>query len=193
MTSTSIRQPAALRPGEAPFGGNQDARSVAVPRGERASDQPLVVTDVGFIEAVGVGGIKEGDTRIERRAQHLQRDLFVAIGAGRQAHAAHRDRPIRCGRWPHVDWWSGRAPRRGAKSSPRFESDQNDICRPNRTKRPAMMEVGVSHAFVAATAPYVWLTVKGVPALKTLNTSAKPWILARSTLNVLPKRRSRRF
>ena len=46
MARTAIGDPASLRTSQAALGGDDDARAVAVPAGERARNQPLVVSGV---------------------------------------------------------------------------------------------------------------------------------------------------
>src|SRR5207237_5331480 len=82
MTRTSVGNPASTRPRQAALGGHDDARSVAVPGGERTSDQPLVVIGFGCIPAVSVRGVDEVDAGIE-------------CGTVPPPRATRRD----CGRW----------------------------------------------------------------------------------------------
>ena len=61
--------PASLGPRQAALGRDDDARAIAVPAGERAGDQPLVVAGARVVQAVRVGGVEERDAGIERRVQ----------------------------------------------------------------------------------------------------------------------------
>ena len=90
VTGAAVRHPAALRACQSAFSGHEHARAIDRARQGRR-DQPLVMIDVGIVAAVGVGGIEQGDARIERRPKHGDCRLVVAIGVGRQPHAAHRD------------------------------------------------------------------------------------------------------
>ena len=62
----AVRQPAAVGPGEAALRRDQHGSPVALPRGERASEEPLVVAHFGRVVAVCVGGIEKIDTGLER-------------------------------------------------------------------------------------------------------------------------------
>ena len=91
VTRAAVRDPVSLRPGQAAFGGDQDARAIAAPCRERAGDEPFVVTGLVCIPAVRVGGVEEGDAGVERGVQHLDRARLVPIALGGKAHAAHAD------------------------------------------------------------------------------------------------------
>ena len=91
MARASVGDPGAVRTRQAAFGRHPDARAVAVPAAERASDQALVVTGLAGIPAVGVRGVEEIDAGIEGRVQHGQRARLVAIALRGEAHAAHAD------------------------------------------------------------------------------------------------------
>ncbi len=81
--------PPAVGPRESTFGGDSNARAIAGPGRDGASDQPLVVPDVVRIEAVGVGRVEEREAGIERRVQNAHRPRIIALAVGRQAHAAN--------------------------------------------------------------------------------------------------------
>jgi hypothetical protein len=53
------------------------------------------VTGFSVVEAVGVSRIEEPDALIECGVQHRDGSLLVAIGSGREAHAADRERSLR--------------------------------------------------------------------------------------------------
>ena len=97
MPAPSVRYPLALRSSQASFGANHDAGAVAAPGGECPSDESFVMTGLGVVQAVGVGGVEERDAFVERGMQHLDGVCLVTLPAvrlplGRQPHAAHTDR-----------------------------------------------------------------------------------------------------
>jgi hypothetical protein len=47
------------------------------------------VTDVVGIPAIRVGGVEQGDAGVKSGVQHTNREVVVAIGRRREAHAAH--------------------------------------------------------------------------------------------------------
>ena len=58
---------------------------------DRARNQPFVVPNIVSAVAIGVGRVKKCDAGIERGMQDRQRSIVVAIGLGRQTHAAERN------------------------------------------------------------------------------------------------------
>ena len=86
--------PSPLGPGQAALGRDADAGTVPAPRSQRAGNEPFVVAGFRGVEAVGVGRVEERDTRVQRSVQHLNPAGLVAIGGGREAHAADRDRRL---------------------------------------------------------------------------------------------------
>ncbi len=86
--------PSPLGPGQAALGRDADAGTVPAPRSQRAGNEPFVVAGFRGVEAVGVGRVEERDTRVQRSVQHLDPAGLVAIGGGREAHAADRDRRL---------------------------------------------------------------------------------------------------
>ena len=66
-------------------------RSIAAPRRERPGDEPFVVTALGVVPAVRVGGVEKGHAGVECRVQHGETRRVVAIGLGREAHAPKTD------------------------------------------------------------------------------------------------------
>ena len=91
VTRPPVRDPSALRPRQAALGGDADARSVAGPGCDRARNQPFVVPRIVSAEAIGVCRVEECDAGIKRGMQDRQRPIVVAIGLGRQTHAAERN------------------------------------------------------------------------------------------------------
>ena len=61
----TVGHPAAAGTGEAALRRDADPRAVAAPGGERARDQPLVVPDLGRVEAVRVGRVEKVDAGVE--------------------------------------------------------------------------------------------------------------------------------
>jgi hypothetical protein len=94
VAGTAVGDPPAGRPGQPALGGDADSRGVAAPGRERATDQPLVVANLRGVPTVGVGSVQERDARVERRLEDGQGPLLVALGLGRKAHAAHRQRRL---------------------------------------------------------------------------------------------------
>ena len=74
---TAVRDPLSPRAGQAAFGGDQDARTIAAPGGERSRDQPFVVAGLLGIAAVGIGGVEEVDAFVKGRVQHADRARLV--------------------------------------------------------------------------------------------------------------------
>lgn len=60
-------------------------------------DQPFVVTGFGGVKAVRVCRIEEPDVLIEPGVQQRDGSLIAAIGSGRKAQAADRNRSL----WGH--------------------------------------------------------------------------------------------
>ena len=82
----------ALPAAQAAFRRDHDARSIAIPRGERCGDQPLVMAGLRVVAAVGVGGVEQRDAGGERCVQRGDRAHLVAVGRGREPHAPSRAR-----------------------------------------------------------------------------------------------------
>ena len=101
VTRAAVRDPFAVRAGQAAFGRDQDARPIAAPRRERARDQPFVVTGFAGITTVGIRGVEKGDAGVKGGVQHVDRARLVPIRLGREAHAAHADERRGGGGWPH--------------------------------------------------------------------------------------------
>jgi hypothetical protein len=59
--------------------------------GERRRDQSLVVPDIDVVVAVRIGGIDQLDAVRDRRSEYRGAASVVAIGLGRQPHAAESD------------------------------------------------------------------------------------------------------
>ena len=91
VTRAAVRDPVALRAGQAAFRGDQDARAIAAPCRDRARDEPFVVTGLARIPAIGVGGVEQGDAGVKGGVQHLDRARFVPLARRGKAHAAHRN------------------------------------------------------------------------------------------------------
>jgi len=91
VARTPVRHPAALGPRQAALRRDEDPRAVAAPGGERPRDQPLVVAGLAFVEAVGVGRVEEVHARVEGGVQQRHGRRVVAVGRGRQPHAAEAE------------------------------------------------------------------------------------------------------
>ncbi len=100
MTAAAVGDPLPIGPAQPALRGNDDDRSIAMPCGDRFGNQPLVIAGLGVVMAVGVGGVEQRDSAGERRVQRRDRGGPVAIGRGRETHAAHRARAGVSGR-PH--------------------------------------------------------------------------------------------
>ena len=87
----SVGDPSALRPRQATLGRDANAGSFAGPGCDRPRNQPFVVPRIVCAEAIGVRRVEECDAGIERGMQDCQRPIVVAIGLGRQTHAAERN------------------------------------------------------------------------------------------------------
>ena len=93
VARAAVRHPAAARAGSSPpLVATRTARRVAAPGRERARDQPLVVAGVARVQAVGVGGVEQGDAGVEGRVQRRERAGVVAVRLGREPHAADGQR-----------------------------------------------------------------------------------------------------
>ena len=79
------------RPCHAALGRHDDGPAVAGPRAQRLGDQPLVVPHLRRVASVRVGGVEQTDSSIEGGMDHRDGSPVVAIGRGREAHAAHPD------------------------------------------------------------------------------------------------------
>ena len=97
VTRAAVRDPVSLRAGQAAFRGDQDARAIAAPCGDRAGDEPFVVTGLARIPAIGVGGVEQVDAGVKGSVQHLDRARFVPIARRGKAHAAHGNERL----WRH--------------------------------------------------------------------------------------------
>ena len=91
MLRAAVRHPLTVWPGETTLRGDDHPRSVTGPGGQRARDEPLVVSDVALVRAVAVGGVEERDAGVERGVHDGDRPVVVAAGRGGQAHAADAD------------------------------------------------------------------------------------------------------
>ena len=91
VTASPVCDPVSLRPRQAAFCGDPDARVVPAPGRERLRDEPLVVADLAGVPAVGVGGVEEGDAAVEPGMQDGNRARLVPIALGGKAHTAHSD------------------------------------------------------------------------------------------------------
>ena len=91
VARAAVRNPQAARTRHAALGRHDDGPAVAGPRAQRLSNQPLVVPHLGRVAGVRVGRVEQTDSSIERGMDHRDGSPVVAIGRGRQAHAAHPD------------------------------------------------------------------------------------------------------
>src|SRR5438034_7391851 len=80
VNAAAVGDPAPSGPGQAALGGDDDPRSIAAPRGERARDQALVVAGLLVVPAIRVGGVDKRDAGIERRVQHRDTAIPAAVG-----------------------------------------------------------------------------------------------------------------
>src|SRR5262245_7547451 len=94
MPRASVSDPLASRPSPSALGGDDDARTIAVPAAQRVCNQALFVAGLPITEAVRVGRVEEGDTGVERRMEQLDRTRLVPIGLGRQTHATDSQRSL---------------------------------------------------------------------------------------------------
>ena len=91
VTRPSVRYPISLRPSQASFGGDDDSRAIAVPAGEGAGDESLVVAALRIVQAVSVRCVEETDSAVERRVQYVDAACLVAIPLGGEPHTADAD------------------------------------------------------------------------------------------------------
>src|SRR5215475_3977477 len=91
MLRSTVVEPRTLGAANATFGGDDQARPVSVPAGKCASDEALVVADVGVIVTVRVGGVDQSCARVERGVDYRDGSSLVPILGGRQPHAAESD------------------------------------------------------------------------------------------------------
>ena len=91
VARAAVGDPAALGARQPALRRDDDPRAVAVPGCERPGDQPLVVAGLARVEAVGVGAVEEVDPRVEGRVQQRDGRRVVAVGLGRQPHAAEAE------------------------------------------------------------------------------------------------------
>jgi hypothetical protein len=93
--SAAVGSPAAALARHAALGDDADAGAQpGIRRGERACDQPLVVAEVVLAAAVGARGVEQRDAGVERRGEGRQRPVVVAVGVGREAHAAEPEHDV---------------------------------------------------------------------------------------------------
>lgn len=85
-----VAGPSAFWARHSSLGGDLDPRALARPAFEGAADQPLVVTDLAVVPAIGVRSVQEAHTGVERRVEDGDGGL-VAVGGGGQPHAAHAE------------------------------------------------------------------------------------------------------
>ena len=91
VARAAVRNPQPARTCHAALGRHDDGPAVAGPRAQRLGDQPLVVPHLRRVAGVRVGGVEQTDSSIERGMDHRDGSPVVAIGRGREAHAAHPD------------------------------------------------------------------------------------------------------
>src|SRR5438045_1796769 len=91
MSGPAIGNPAARRATEATLGRDLDRRVIPAPAPERLGDHSLVVPDIGVVTAVGVGGVEQPDSTVERRVNHGRPVEGLPVRSGGQPHAAESD------------------------------------------------------------------------------------------------------
>ena len=91
---TAVRDPCAGRTRHPALRHDPRARLGAAAT-ERTGQQPLVVTELGRVPRVGVGGVEHGDARRGGRCDRLDRQLLVPLVGRREAHAAEADAELR--------------------------------------------------------------------------------------------------
>ena len=89
MVRSAVGGPVAPRSLQAAFRCHQDPSPGSLYQG--FGDQPFVVTDVGIVDAIDVGGVDEGDAGVNRCPDDLEALRLVRATADRERHAAQTD------------------------------------------------------------------------------------------------------
>ncbi len=92
MLRAAVPLPTASRPGEPALGGHEHRLAIAAPATQGLGDEPLVVADVGVVEAVDIGGVDQSHAGLERRPNHLQGLALGWTVLQREVHAPVADR-----------------------------------------------------------------------------------------------------
>jgi hypothetical protein len=94
VARAAVGDPAPSGPGQPALGREHHPRAVSRPFRQGPRDQPLVVAGLGLVAGVGVGGVEQGDARIEGGVQGCRRAPVVPVGIRGQPHAAGGQRAI---------------------------------------------------------------------------------------------------
>ena len=92
MGRAAVPLPASVRPRQATLGGHDEVLAPAAPGRERRRNQPLVVAQIGVVEAVDVGGVEEGHPRVERGVKDPDTLCFGRTAFDGKMHPAVPDR-----------------------------------------------------------------------------------------------------
>jgi hypothetical protein len=93
VLAAAVQRPRAVRrAGVAALGRDEDLVAVARPARQRPGQQALVVADLVRTEAVRVGGVEQGDARVERGVHRAHGLGLVGPALDGQGHGPEADR-----------------------------------------------------------------------------------------------------